>query len=87
MARNTETRNTETTKAQDLAIEHGVRRDDGTIWIPGCYVEDDPGAEETLIAEYGSPRPSGYMSEECGWEIDDDVVVAEIARLLDTDND
>ena len=69
--------------AQQLAVQHGRLFGD-IVWVPGVYVEDDDAARRALVAEYGPSVPSGYMSEECGWRVDDDLV---IAAVKDDDDD
>lgn len=39
-------------------------------WLPAVWSEDKPLLRAALVEELGRPIPSGYMSEECGWEID-----------------
>ena len=40
-----------------------------TWWLPAVWSESAPELREKLIAELGPTSPSGYMSEECGWEL------------------
>lgn len=37
--------------------------------LPAVWSENDHELREKLIAELGPTSPSGYMSEECGWEL------------------
>lgn len=38
-------------------------------WLPAIWSERDSELRDKLIAELGPTSPSGYMSEECGWEL------------------
>ena len=38
-------------------------------WLPAVWSENDHELREKLLAELGPTSPSGYMSEECGWEL------------------
>ena len=40
-----------------------------TWWLPAVWSEQDPELREKLLEELGPTSPSGYMSEECGWEL------------------
>lgn len=40
-----------------------------TWWLPVVWSEHDPELREKLLEELGPTSPSGYMSEECGWEL------------------
>ena len=40
-----------------------------TWWLPAVWSEQDPDLREKLLEELGPTSPSGYMSEECGWEL------------------
>lgn len=61
-------------------MEYGTR----SGWVPGVYVEDDPAAQQALEDEYGQSVSSGYMSEECGWDVsDDDEVMDAIVAMLE----
>ena len=39
-------------------------------WLPAVWSEGNPTLRAALVEELGRPIPSGYMSEEWGWEID-----------------
>ena len=41
----------------------------GTWWLPAVWSEKDCQLREKLLEELGPTSPSGYMSEECGWEL------------------
>lgn len=41
----------------------------GGWWLPAIWSEKDSELREKLLAELGPTSPSGYMSEECGWEL------------------
>ena len=38
-------------------------------WLPAVWSEKDPELREKLLEALGPTSPSGYMSEECGWEL------------------
>ena len=40
-----------------------------TWWLPAVWSENAPELREKLLEELGPTGPSGYMSEECGWEL------------------
>ena len=40
-----------------------------TWWLPAVWSENAPELREKLLEELGPTSPSGYMSEECGWEL------------------
>ncbi len=40
-----------------------------TWWLPAVWSENDPVLRDKLLEELGPTSPSGYMSEECGWEL------------------
>ena len=40
-----------------------------TWWLPAVWSEQDPDLREKLLEELGPTSPSGYMSEECGWKL------------------
>jgi hypothetical protein len=40
-----------------------------TWWLPAVWSENAPVLREKLLEELGPTSPSGYMSEECGWEL------------------
>lgn len=40
-----------------------------TWWLPAVWSENDPALRDKLLEELGPTGPSGYMSEECGWEL------------------
>ena len=40
-----------------------------TWWLPAVWSEHDPVLRDKLLEELGPTSPSGYMSEECGWEL------------------
>ena len=41
----------------------------GSWWLPAVWSEKDCQLREKLVEELGPTSPSGYMSEECGWEL------------------
>ena len=40
-----------------------------TWWLPAVWSENDPVLRDKLLEELGPTSPSGYMSEECGWAL------------------
>ena len=42
-----------------------------TWWLPAVWSEQDSDLREKLLEELGPTSPSGYMSEECGWELEE----------------
>lgn len=40
-----------------------------TWWLPAVWSEQDHELREKLLEALGPTGPSGYMSEECGWEL------------------
>ena len=42
-----------------------------TWWLPAVWSEQDSDLREKLLEELGPTSPSGHMSEECGWEIEE----------------
>ena len=50
-------------------VTHAIKNSKGW-WLPAVWSEGKPLLRAALMEELGSPVPSGYMSEECGWVID-----------------
>jgi hypothetical protein len=48
------------------------------VWLPGVYSERDDDLRDALVESLGQPVPSGYMSEECGWEVTEYVTIEPI---------
>ena len=49
-------------------------------WLPAVWSEDKPLLRAALEEELGRPIPSGYMSEECGWEIPEDYGITDVDK-------
>ena len=50
-------------------VTHASKSNNGW-WLPAVWSENNPPLRAALVEELGTPIPSGYMSEECGWEVD-----------------
>lgn len=53
----------------------GLRQYSSMVWLPAVCSEDDADLRDMLEADLGQPTPSGYMSEESGWDVSEYVVV------------